>query len=156
MSETIRKQIVQPRTPYLYLNPLLGKPFNIVLSGFIPSDASTFTAINLATHSDRFPMICLPFHMSIRPLERELVRNSYVAGKGWQSPEERQLMSNDGFPIPLGSRFDMIIACNEQEISVTINGSLAFKFQHRVDPTNINLFEIHGSIFIESICFDFL
>lgn len=155
MADQTRKQYISPRTPFYYANPLLGKGnVNIVVTGFIPQGADSFATINLANGSD-FPIISIPFHLSIRPKDQELVRNSYVGGKSWSSDEERGLTS-EGFPLHFGARFDLVLQCTPEGVTALINGTQAFKFAHRLDPKSINLFEVHGAIYLESVCFDFL
>ena len=155
MADQVRKQFISPRVPYYYYNPNFGKPFNAIISGFIPQDAEEFVSINLIIHSNKdFPLLSMPFHLSIRPKDQELVRNSYAAVKGWGT-EERNIL-NEGFPLHFGSRFDMILSVTTDEITTTINGKLVFKFAHRLDAKAINMFQIQGSIFLESLCFDFL
>ena len=96
----------------------------------------------------------MPFHLSIRPQQQMIVRNSYIDGHFG----EEELYLEGPFPFTLGTAWDMIMCIRSDGISVAINGQKAFEFAHRLqyfDPKKIDQLEMSGSQLITSIRYEF-
>ena len=144
--------IASPVIPFFYYDERLSKsPCKVYIAGFLPSHSTDYASINLV-NGLKFPRINIPFHLSIRPNERQLVRNSWKHSSGWQR-EERQLRC--GYPLFEGDNFDIMISIKLDRISVAINGQHSFDFVHRLKSTTINMLEIHGDVRISSIRFEY-
>lgn len=173
MSRPFNHVIPSPSIPYYFYDARLGRPCNIYIAGLLPSNSVENVSINLANASD-FPRLSVPFHLSIRPHERTLVRNSYLpdVGLGWQTEERHTRMA--GFPFGYGGNFDLMLSLKYDKVrwvvemissfqklksdffSVAVNGQHSFDFTHRMPASGINLLNITGNVLISSIRYEFL
>lgn len=90
--------------------------------------------------------------MSVRPEQQLIVRNTMQRNE-WSHDEELYL--EGPFPFVLGTHFDLMLCAKRDQISVAVNGQLAFEFKHRLEPSSIDTVEITGSQLITSIRYEF-
>ncbi|KAH9406339.1 Galectin, partial [Tyrophagus putrescentiae] len=127
MSRPFNHVIPSPSIPYYFYDARLGRPCNIYIAGLLPSNSVENVSINLANASD-FPRLSVPFHLSIRPHERTLVRNSYLpdVGLGWQTEERHTRMA--GFPFGYGGNFDLMLSLKYDKVSTALYGNFVLVY----------------------------
>lgn len=150
------KAVHTPDIPYREYDSRLGSPaYNIYISGRLPNVSAKAFVVNLGASGNLGVIKTLPFHLSIRPDEKLMVRNSR-ADEAW-AEEERALLTSGGvFPLEPGTAFDMLISKNQSKILVAVNGQLAFEYAHRLDPKMIDTLEITGCVEVASVRYEFL
>ena len=145
--------ITSPALPYKNYDRRFGKDFNLYLSGYIPPNFTENFVVNFSkTCNPNERNETNPFHLSVRPNEGAIVRNTKINGV-WQN-EERQI--SGAFPFIKGTYYDLMISKRTDKITVLVNGQFIFNFRHRLDPTFIDSLEIKGSTLIKSMKFEFL
>ena len=151
-TSTVKSRTVSsPILPYSELDPRLGKVYNVYIAGLMPNNFKRYFVLNLI--ASKAPTRTIPFHMSIRPDSQIIVRNSMTDGE-W-SHEGEELYLEGPFPFVLGTHFDLMLCHKLDQISVAVNGQLAFEFKHRMDCSQIDTIEITGSQLITSIRYEF-
>lgn len=148
------KMVQVPDVPYKEYDSRLGGSCNIYISGRLSILSSKAFVVNLGSSGNLGVVKVIPFHMSIRPEEKAIVRNSRE-NETW-GVEERNLVNHGGFPIQTGTPFDMLLSKNANKILVAINGQFAFEFAHRLSAKLIDTLEITGGVELASIRYEFL
>lgn len=83
----------------------------------------------------------VPMHMSVRPSELAIVRNSRKT-TGWMDEEER----NGGMPIVVGKNFRMTVEADAAGYNLWIDGKLFSNFKHRMGMDTIKYLCIEGGV----------
>ncbi|KAH9424925.1 Lectin, galactoside-binding, soluble, 8 [Dermatophagoides pteronyssinus] len=149
------RSVMCPTIPYFdYDIRLSQQPVEVFLAGKIDTFPREYIQINLVnSERNRYwngnGIVNIPVHFSIRPFQREIVRNTLTAGI-WGA-EEKHLYS--GYSLNPGCRFDMMIRVDRHQVSVAINGQSAFEYRHRHSPNSIDALQVTGSIYLEHIRF---
>ncbi|KAI2798080.1 Galectin [Blomia tropicalis] len=138
-----------PELPYLEYDSRMNGEFNIYIAGMLPLAFKEYFVINLI--ESKAESRTIPFHMSIRPKHRSIVRNSFRNGLY----EYEEVNLEGAFPFVLGTHFDLMLCNKRDKISVAVNGQMSFEYRHRLDSKTIDTLEITGSQIITSIRYEF-
>lgn len=101
--------------------------------------------INLQSGAAVDPRDDTPLHISIRPGDKKIVRNSFVGG-AWQTEERDGKCS-----IGAGETFELQIKVKESSYTLKVDGKKFCKFKHRLPIDQIRFVHICGGGVIESI-----
>ncbi|XP_050067316.1 galectin-4-like isoform X2 [Anopheles maculipalpis] len=137
--------IFSPTLPFLGLIPGGLSPGRMVrIKGIINSHGER-CQIHLQSGAAVNPRDDVPLHISIRPNEHTIVRNSIqnqVVGG-----EERY----GGCPIRYGESFDLLILAETMQYKIAINGIHFCTFAHRLPVHNVRYISVSGGGVIYSI-----
>ncbi|XP_055623940.1 galectin-4-like [Toxorhynchites rutilus septentrionalis] len=115
--------VYNPPSPFLaYLPAGLGLYRKIIIRGKMTQDQFN---INFQTGPNVNPRDDCPLHISIRPKDQHICRNTYQF-KAW-GIEER----HGGCPIQKKSYFDLQITVKPDGYSIAVNGCHYCEFAHR-------------------------
>uniref|UniRef100_A0AAG5D347 Galectin n=1 Tax=Anopheles atroparvus TaxID=41427 RepID=A0AAG5D347_ANOAO len=101
--------------------------------------------VNLQLGPEVEPRDDTALHLSIRPSERRIVRNTYV-DQCWQN-EER----SGGCPISVGEPFTLEIRVKDLHYSIWINDEKYCTFAHRLPIDMVNFIHLGTGATIDSV-----
>lgn len=102
-------------------------------------------SINLQCGPNTNPRDHVALHLSIRPAEHSIVRNTFV-NQVW-GPEEK----HGGVPITVGQLFEMAIKAEKTHFSICVNSVPFCVFNYRMTADMAKYLQIEGEIMIQSI-----
>uniref|UniRef100_A0A182PNX8 Galectin n=1 Tax=Anopheles epiroticus TaxID=199890 RepID=A0A182PNX8_9DIPT len=135
--------LFNPETPCL--GAILGglpPGKSIIVQGTLTADRFN---INLQYGPEVSPRDDTALHLSIRPGEGRIVRNTYV-GQCWQE-EER----TGDCPIGVGELFTLEIRVKDTHFSIRFNGEKFCSFSHRMSCEMVNFIHLGTGATIESV-----
>jgi len=132
--------IHQPPVPYIDAIPGGLRPGSqIFITGTPNANANRFE-VNLKAGPD------IAFHFNPRFHDRIVVANSCRSGN-WDN-EERQ---SHQFPFMGSATFDLLIACDSNQLKVAVNGQHFITFAHRIPFQYIDAIEVRGDLRLQQI-----
>ncbi|GAB0089503.1 Galectin [Sergentomyia squamirostris] len=137
--------VYNPVSPFLGLIPgglRVGQMIRV--KGIINYHGNRFQ-INIQTGPALRPRDDVGIHLSVRPHDHTVVRNTMV-NNIWQT-EER----HGGCPLRPGQSFDILILAEYSCYKVAINGAHFCAFNHRMSLARMQYISIDGEVTVQSI-----
>ncbi|XP_069063811.1 galectin-4-like isoform X2 [Pleurodeles waltl] len=141
----------KPSGPITVLNPSV--PFQAAIVGNFRKDHRILIVGSVKPNADRFHVNLkstqsnnIMMHVNPRFREGAFVRNTQTNGN-WGS-EERQIAF---LPLSPGQPFQMEILNQNHGFKVSVNGSPAFEYRHRIQPKQVNQIEIDGDVILSLV-----
>ncbi|XP_055598139.1 galectin-6-like [Uranotaenia lowii] len=135
--------------------PFLGQIPNTVRIGFklkIRGRLNHFVEmfnINLQVGPAVKPRDNAPLHISIRPKQTKLIRNTFWNGQ-WEQEERSGIC-----PIAAGQQFELEIELKDAHYKLTVNGRIFCTFSHRFPATSVRFLSIGEGASIDAIMYHF-
>uniref|UniRef100_A0A182QF98 Galectin n=1 Tax=Anopheles farauti TaxID=69004 RepID=A0A182QF98_9DIPT len=114
----------------------------LIIQGTLTDDRFN---INLQFGPEVEPRDDTALHLSIRPRDGRIVRNTYV-GHCWQD-EER----SGGCPIGVGDSFTLEIRVKDTHFSIRINDEKICNFSHRMPAEMVNFIHLSAGATIDAV-----
>uniref|UniRef100_A0A0K8TRL3 Galectin n=1 Tax=Tabanus bromius TaxID=304241 RepID=A0A0K8TRL3_TABBR len=115
----------------------------IRVKGHMHSMADRFV-VNLMCGPALNPLDDVALHLSVRPNEGDIVRNSYR--DGWEN-EER----HGGCPIYPGTAYEILILATHSSYKIAINGNHHSEFTHRLPLSRVAFINVSGNTSVSFI-----
>ncbi|XP_055530493.1 galectin-4-like [Wyeomyia smithii] len=142
------RQVLSPTLPFVGDLPSEMQPGNKIRIRGVVNRPNGDCRIHLQTGKSLSPMDDVVLHLSLLPATREVLRNSYCAGKWGQ--EER--IGNS--PINFDEEFELTIAANKADFCVEIDGCELANFSYRCPVQTVRYIGITGGCVISAVKFE--
>lgn len=137
--------VYSPTIPFLGLVPGGLRPGSMVRIKGVVNNHGERCQINVQTGAALNPRDDVVLHLSIRPNEAVIVRNT-LQNQVWGA-EERY----GGCPIAYGQQFDVLVLAEVNQWKIAINGNHFCTFSHRLPVHSARYVSISGGCVIHSI-----
>lgn len=137
--------VYSPTIPFLGLVPGGLRPGSMVRIKGVINNHGERCQINIQTGAALNPRDDVVLHLSIRPNEAVIVRNT-LQNQVWGS-EERW----GGCPIAYGQQFDVLVLAEANQWKIAINGNHFCTFNHRLPVHTARYVSVSGSCVIHAI-----
>jgi hypothetical protein len=147
---------IRPATPFRTVLPF--QEGHIIRIWGVPLSDTEWFQINLDEHIDSIESDAkvtegsdqrVLFHLSVRPDQRSLVRNSY--DNGWQTEEYDCFQ----FPFAVNRPFTCSIKADKDKFLVEVDGVPCFSFKHRWNPMKmVRQIRISGAVNLDAFRHD--
>lgn len=137
--------VYSPTIPFLGLIPGGLRPGSMVRIKGVINNHGERCQINIQTGAAVNPRDDVTLHISIRPNEYAIVRNT-LRNQVWGA-EER----HGGCPIHYGQQFDVLVLVEVNQYKIAINGIHFCVFSHRAPVHSARYVSISGGCVIHSI-----
>lgn len=137
--------VYSPTIPFLGLVPGGLRPGSMVRIKGVINNHGERCQINIQTGAALTPRDDVVFHLSIRPNESVIVRNT-LQNQVWGA-EERW----GGCPIAYGQQFDLLVLAEVNQWKIAVNGNHLATFSHRLPVHSARYVSISGGCVIHSI-----
>ncbi|XP_055595150.1 galectin-4-like [Uranotaenia lowii] len=137
--------VYSPTVPFLGLIPGGLRPGSMVRIKGVINNHGERCQINIQTGAALNPRDDVPLHLSVRPNEGAIVRNT-LQNQVWGT-EERY----GGCPIRYGQHFDVLVLVEVNQYKIAINGVHFCTFNHRMPVHTVRYVSISGNCTINSI-----
>ncbi|KAJ8045713.1 Galectin-8 [Holothuria leucospilota] len=142
--------VVNPSVPYIGTIPGGVQPGKLIyIDGLVPNGAQRF-AINLQCGTSKQPQSDIALHFNPRFPAQTVVRNA-MKGQKWLAEEKGQPY----FPFIHNAPFNLIIAVEQTQFRIAVNGQHFTEFRHRVvNLKRITHLAVNGQVQIYSIRYE--
>lgn len=137
--------VYSPTIPFLGLVPGGLRPGSMVRIKGVINNHGERCQINIQTGAALNPRDDVVLHLSIRPNESAIVRNT-LQSQVWGN-EERW----GGCPIAYGQQFDVLVLAEANQWKIAINGNHFCTFSHRLPVHTARYVSVGGSCVIHAI-----
>lgn len=137
--------VYSPTIPFLGLVPGGLRPGSMVRIKGVINNHGERCQINIQTGAALNPRDDVVLHVSIRPNESAIVRNT-LQNQVWGT-EERW----GGCPIAYGQQFDVLVLAEANQWKIAVNGNHHCTFSHRLPVHTARYVSVSGSCVIHAI-----